>query len=87
MPPAHERARSPVATEWDGIDAEDLRAQDRWAAGASSNVGLNRAVDRLFQPRERVHLFATQTGDNTRNRFEGGNNPNATLAAFELVIH
>ena len=60
-----------------------------WASGATShwNAGMNRAVNHLFKPPERVNVYATQTGDDLRGHFEGTNSPNETFAAFEVVIH
>ncbi len=64
-------------------------ADDRWASGATYqwNVGLNRAVDHLFEPPANVNVYATQTGEDLRGHYESTNSPNTTLAAFEVVIH
>ena len=71
-----------AAVDWAAID-------NPWASGATShwNAGMNRAVDHLFKPPEHVNVYATQTGDDLRGRFEGMNSPNETCAAFEVVIH
>ncbi len=62
---------------------------NRWASGASYqwNAGVNRAVDHLFMPPDRVKLNVTQTGADLRGHYEETSSPNATFAAFEVEIH
>jgi hypothetical protein len=76
------------AAEQVSLPAPRIREPQRhWLpAGADEqpNADANAAVNHLFAPPDAVDLLVTQTGN---DRPKGARDPNATLAAVQLVIH
>ncbi len=64
-------------------------AGNRWASVANYqwNADVNRVVNQLFLPPDQVQVHVTQTGGDSPGHYESANSPNATFAAFEVVIH
>jgi len=73
----------------EGAAFDRSSVDNRWASGAAYqwNAGVNRAVDRLLMPPDRVQFYVTQTGEDWRGNSEGDKSPNRTFAAFEVVLH
>jgi len=71
-----------------GKPADYFNVDDRLASAPEThwNAALDRAAGDLIAPPDGVHFRMTQTGGDPHSGLEGENNPNATLAAFELVV-
>jgi len=87
------RADNRLVAPTDKVTAQTLlppelpSADGRWLSADASdreNANANAAVNHLFAPPNGMSLFVTQT-NNERPR--GAGEPNATLAAVQLLIH
>jgi len=69
------------------LPPELTSADPRWSSADASdreNANANAAVNHLFAPPNGMSLFVTQTNN---DRPSGASEPNATLAAVQLLIH